>query len=167
MRRKLLIILSVGILLSLSGCSKDGNEKVNQANSPNNETKVESKENSTTTMDLSKFNIKSSEDEKSGVMFMPQNTSDSWKLKFKKFTGVHTMAKFKLSKDQSVKLQYSSKVESGKLVFLVLDKNNEVVKTLEGNKEETLEVKAKEVGEYTVKVVGDEATEGEIVIKFK
>ncbi|MPN47112.1 hypothetical protein SDC9_194712 [bioreactor metagenome] len=49
----------------------------------------------------------------------------------------------------------------------MLDKNNEIVKTLEGNKEETLEVKAKEVGEYTVKVVGDEATEGEIVIKFK
>lgn len=167
MRGKLLIILSVGILLSLSGCSKDGNEKVNQVNAANSEAKVERKENSTTTVDLSKFNIKNSEDEKSGVMFMPQNTSDSWKLKFKKFTGVHTMAKFKLSKDESVKLQYSSKVESGKLALLVLDKNNEVVKTLEGNKEETLEVKAKEVGEYTVKVVGDEATEGEIVIKFK
>lgn len=167
MRGKLLIILSVGILLSLSGCSKDGNEKVNQVSKANNEAKVESKESLQTTVDLNKFNIKSSEDEKSGVMFMPQNTSDSWKLKFKKFTGVHTMAKFKLSKDENVKLQYSSKVESGKLVLLVLDKNNEVVKTLEGNKEETLEVKAKEVGEYTVKVVGDEATEGEIVIKFK
>lgn len=167
MRGKLLIILSVGILLSLSGCSKDGNEKVNQVNNANNETKVENKENLPTAVDLSKFNIRNSEDEKSGVMFMPQNTSDSWKLKFKKFTGVHTMAKFKLSKDESVKLQYNSKVESGKLVFLVLDKNNEVVKTLEGNKEETLEVKAKEVGEYTVKVVGDEATEGEVVVKFK
>jgi len=167
MRGKVLIILSVGILLSLSGCSKDGNEKVNQVNSTNNETKVESKESSITAVDLSKFNIKSSEDEKSGVMFMPQNTNDSWKLKFKKFTGVHTMAKFKLSKDESVKLQYSSKVESGKLVLLVLDKNNEVVKTLDGSKEETLEVKAKDTGEYTIKIVGEEATEGEIVIKFK
>lgn len=167
MRGKLLIILSVGILLSLSGCSKDGNEKVNQVSKANNEAKVESKESLQTSVDLSKFNIKNSEDEKSGVMFMPQNTSDSWKVKFKRFTGVHTMAKFKLSKDESVRLQYSSKVKSGKLVLLVLDKNNEVVKTLDGSKEETLEVKAKDAGEYTVKVVGEEATEGEIVIKFK
>lgn len=167
MRGKLLIILSVGILLSLSGCSKDGNEKVNQVNAANSEAKVENKESSITAVDLSKFNIKSSEDEKSGVMFMPQNTSDSWKLKFKKFTGVHTMAKFKLSKDESVRLQYSSKVESGKLALLVLDKNNEVAKALEGNKEETLEVKAKDAGEYTVKVVGEEATGGEVVVKFK
>lgn len=167
MRKKLLITLSAVILLSLLGCSKGGNEKVNQVNKANNEAKVENKKNSITTVDLSKFNIKNSEDEKSGVMFKPQDTNDSWKLKFKKFTGVHTMSKFKLSKDESVTLQCNSKVESGKLILLVLDKNSDVIKSLDGNKEETIEVKAKEVEEYTVKVVGDEATEGEVVVKFK
>jgi len=54
-----------------------------------------------------------------------------------------------------------------KFIVHVLDKNSDVIKSLDANKEETIEVKAKEVEEYTVKVVGDETTEGEVVVKFK
>jgi len=167
MKRKLLIVLSVGILLSLSGCSKDSNERVNQVNKAKNEVKAESKENSITTVDLSKFDITKSEDEKSGVMFMPQNTNDSWELKFKKFRGTHTMSRIKLNKDQVVKFQYNSKIESGKLVFIILDNKGEIVKYVQGNKEEIIELKAAEEGEYILKVVGEDATDGEIVVKFK
>ncbi|EQB85862.1 hypothetical protein J2Z44_002754 [Clostridium punense] len=167
MRGKSLIILFMGILLSLSGCSKDNNEKMNQGNTINYEAKVESKENLPTSVDLSEFNITKSEDEISGVMFMPRDTRDSWELRFEKFRGTHTMSKLKLDKEQSVKLQYSSKIESGKLVFLILDKGGNILKFVEGSKEEIVELTAPEVGEYTLKVVGDEATGGEVVVKFK
>lgn len=167
MKRKLLIVLSLGILLSLLGCSKDGNEKMNNDKTTSAETKVEKQEEPSTSVDLSKFDITKSEDEKSGVMFMPQNTNDSWELKFKKFRGTHTMSRIKLNKDQVVKFQYNSKIESGKLVFLILDNKGEIVKSVQGNKEEFIEVKAAEEGEYILKVVGEDATDGEIVVKFK
>ena len=118
-------------------------------------------------MDLSKFNITKVEDEKSGVMIMPQTTNDSWILKFKKFTGTHTMGKFTLEKDQNISLKYTSKIDSGKLNLLILNKNYDIIRSEDGNIEKTIELKAVEASEYIIKVVGDEASDGEVVVKFR
>lgn len=167
MKVKITIILFLISLLTLSGCMKDNSKIIADEKNTSYKTEVKKEENKDSSLDLSKFNITKVEDEKSGVMIMPQTTNDSWILKFKKFTGTHTMGKFTLEKDQSISLKYTSKIDSGKLNLLILNKNNDIIKSEDGNVEKTIELNAVESSEYIIKVVGDEASAGEVVVKFR
>jgi len=76
------------------------------------------------------------------------------------------MGKFKLEKGQNLNIDYSCKVESGKLTLFVLDPSNKVMKILSTNTKETFELKSEVEGEYIIKAVADEGYEGEVVIDF-
>lgn len=167
MKAKITIILFLVSLLLLSGCTKDNSKIIADEKSTSYKTETKKQENKESSLDLSKFNITKVEDEKSGVMIMPQTTNDSWILKFKKFTGTHTMGKLTFEKGQNISLKYTSKIDSGKLNLLILNKNYDIIKSEDGNVEKTIELNAVESSEYIIKVVGDEASAGEVVVKFK
>jgi len=167
MKVKITIILFLASLLMLSGCTKDSTKVIADEKNTNYTTEIKKEGNKDSSLDLSKFNITKVEDEKSGVMIMPQTTNDSWILKFKKFTGAHTMGKLTLEKDQSISLKYTSKIDSGKLNLLILNKNYDIIRSEDGNIEKTIELNAVESSEYIIKVVGDEASTGEVVVKFR
>lgn len=167
MKVKITIILFLASILMLSGCTKDSTKVIDDEKNTNYTTEIKKEGNKNNSLDLSKFNITKVEDEKSGVMIMPQTTNDSWILKFKKFTGTHTMGKLTLEKGQNISLKCTSKIDSGKLNLLILNKNYDIIKSEDGNVEKTIELNAVESSEYIIKVVGDEASAGEVVVKFK
>jgi hypothetical protein len=161
MKCKTLIVGCILVAVSFSGCQK-GDTNVKDDKQTNNYEESDK----STDIDLSKFDITSEEDNHSGLMFMPTKLKDSSQLRFKKFNGIYTMGKFKLEKGQNLNIDYSCKVESGKLTLFVLDPSNKVMKTLSTNTKETFELKAEVEGEYIIKAVADEGYEGEVVIDF-
>lgn len=174
MNCKISTMLIIVIVCFLSGCTKGANEasinnkpKSEAVEKSNNENSSKTEGNESDTLDLNKFNITNGEDNKSGIMIMPTTTGESSELRFKKFTGTHTMMKITMKENQSIELKYACKIESGKFNILIQDEKYNIVQQINGNREETIILKASEAGDYIIRAVGDEASKGEVIIKFK
>ncbi len=188
MNKILILCTLIFFCITLSGCnyednknaSKETSSKIssiisgNESNyeseistsaqsSIDNENELSSDEN--TDVDLSKFDLIDKDDSESGI-FIGLTTDRSkqyTRFFFNKFTGVRTISK--LAKDST--FDYKSSIKRGKLNVVILDSDNKVLKVLNANKSESLQLNFADTEEYILKVVGDEAIKGEVIIQVK
>ncbi|MFX0550085.1 hypothetical protein ACOAKC_12225 [Hathewaya histolytica] len=118
-------------------------------------------------VDLSVFTINKSGDSYSVLDFITCNSDTDSKICFKNFQGVYTIKTLNIGEGKSISLYYKSKVESGKLNVLIQDESYNILKILETNKEENIKIDVPKSGRYIIKLVGDGATKGELILKQK
>lgn len=175
MNYKISTMLIIVIVCFLSGCTNGTNEvsinnkpKSETVEKSNNKNSAKTEGNESDTLDLNKFDITNGEDNKSGIIIIPTTTGESSELRFKKFTGTHTMMKITMKENQSIELKYACKIESGKFNILIQDEKYNIVQQINDNEEKgTITLKATQTGDYIIRAVGDEASEGKVIINFK
>lgn len=182
--KKIAILITTCLILGgvLGGCGnkvdKSNNKNtVSQINNKDNivnkenkdaekEDTVENKEKESTeniNVDLSEFELDDDEDNYSSIMSGMTKINDYMKFGFRKFTGVYTITKI----NKNATISYESELEDGKLNVVILDSECKVLKVLETNKSETIDLNFSDTGEYIIKAVGDEAYKGKVEITIK
>lgn len=116
-----------------------------------------------TNVDLGNLKITDKEDSYSATIAGLNTKNGYAKFFFRKFSGIRTLAKIK--KNSTV--GYESHVEKGKLNVVILDSKDNIVKVLETNREETIDLNNSNVSEYIIKAIGDEAYKGDVIIEIK
>lgn len=121
-----------------------------------------------TNVDLSNFTLNKGEDDYSAVKLISSPLDkNNLTVNFKKFQGVYTMGVFELNKGKKLSLDYKGKIEGGKFNIIIEDQNYNILKIVEANKEEVIQVEANKDGKYIIRLVGDIASNGEINLAVK
>lgn len=119
-------------------------------------------------VDLSNFTLNKGDDNYCTVNLIHSPLDkDNLKVSFKKLQGVYTMGVFQLNKGEKLYLDYKGKMEQGKLNMVIQDDSYNILKIVEVNKEELIEVEGNKDGKYIIRLVGDMASNGEISLKVK
>jgi len=61
----------------------------------------------------------------------------------------------------------SNTLDLNKFNILIQDEKYNIVQQINGNREETIILKASEASDYIIRAIGDEASKGEVIITFK
>lgn len=180
MRKKIIYIMMV--MLLFTGCEIGKNNQVSTVELQKNESKVneqiknkEKDENSgnkkndqyekiENEIDLSQFDL-SGEDDSSGIMVMIGNYAKEFGFSFKKFRGIDTIATFIHNKSEEIEFEYSSKISEGNINVIFLDEDYNIIKKLGANKNKTFKLNLVKDKVYRIKIVGENAEDGKIIIK--
>lgn len=114
-------------------------------------------------VDLDKFKVASPEDDASALFAGMTVDEPRREFFFKKFSGTKTIAKLK--KDDTI--YYKSQIKSGKLNVLILDSDYKVLRVLDVNQEETITLDFEDTNEIIIRAIGEEASDGNVIIEVK
>lgn len=97
-------------------------------------------------------------------MFVGSSSGKQIKASYKLLSGTETKT-LKLKEGETLLLDYTSKVEKGKLSMKLYDPDHELVKELRTNEAAEEQVEIKKDGKYKLEIVGA-ATKGSYKIKY-